>query len=112
MEMPNKGYNITLNRASSADKRESTRLKGLILAGGFATRLRPLSCCKPKLLFPLVGVPLVDRMAAWFARGGVTEVILAVNHLWDKMRVEVSRRKLDAKAVLSVEESHLVRARP
>jgi NDP-sugar pyrophosphorylase family protein len=72
-------------------------LKGLILAGGFATRLRPLSCSKPKLLFPLVGVPLVDRMAAWFARGGVTEVILAVNHLSDKLRIEVSRRKLDTK---------------
>jgi len=82
-------------------------LKGLILAGGFATRLRPLSCSKPKLLFPLVGVPLVDRMAAWFARGGVTEVILAVNHLSDKLRVEVGRRKLDTKAVLSVEETPL-----
>ena len=79
-------------------------MKGLILAGGFATRLRPLSCSKPKLLFPLVGVPLVDRMAAWFARGGVGEVILAVNHLSDKLRVEVSRRKLDTKTVLSVEE--------
>src|SRR5207253_4653722 len=81
-----------------------TCLKGLIVAGRFATRLRALSCCKPKVLFPLVGVPLVDRMAAWFARGGVTEVILAVNHLSDKLRVEVSRRKLDTKTVLSVEE--------
>jgi len=82
-------------------------LKGLILAGGFATRLRPLSCSKPKLLFPLVGIPLVDRMAIWFARGGVTEVILAVNHLSDKLRVEVSRKKLDTKTVLSVEETPL-----
>src|SRR5438309_11450605 len=78
-----------------------------MLAGGFATRLRPLSCSKPKLLFPLVGVPLVDRMAAWFARGAVTEVILSVNHLSDKLRVEVGRRKLDTKAVLSVEETPL-----
>ncbi len=46
-------------------------------------------------------------MAAWFARGGVTEVILAVNHLSDKLRVEVSRRKLDTKTVLSVEETPL-----
>src|SRR5439155_12246969 len=97
MEMPNKGYNITLNRALSADKRESTRLKGLILAGGFATRLRPLSCSKPKLLFPLVGIPLVDRMAIWFARGGVTEVILVVNYLALKLWVEVIRERLDMK---------------
>ena len=82
-------------------------MKGLVLAGGFATRLRPLSCSKPKLLFPLVGVPLVDRMAAWFVRGGVSEVILAVNHLSDKLRIEVGRRKLDTKTVLSVEETAL-----
>jgi len=82
-------------------------MKGLILAGGFATRLRPLSCSKPKLLFPLVGVPLIDRMVEWFAKGGVTEVILAVNHLSDKLRIEVSRKKLAAKTVLSVEETPL-----
>jgi len=34
-------------------------------------------------------------------------VILAVNHLSDKLRVEVGRRKLDTKAVLSVEETPL-----
>src|SRR5207245_11298718 len=59
------------------------------------------------LLFPLVGVPLVDRMAAWFARGGVSGVIRVVNHLSDKLRVEVVRRQLDTKAVLSVEETPL-----
>lgn len=82
-------------------------MKGLILAGGFATRLRPLSCSKPKLLFPLVGIPLVDRMAEWFLRGGVTDVILAVNHLSDKLRIEVPRRKLATKTILSVEETPL-----
>src|SRR5229473_23792 len=82
-------------------------LKGLILAGGFATRLRPLSCSKPKLLFPLVGVPLVDRMAHWFARGGVAELILAVNHLSDKLRIEVARRNLETKTSLSIEETPL-----
>jgi len=82
-------------------------LKGLILAGGFATRLRPLSCSKPKLLFPLVGVPLIDRMVEWFARGGTTEVILAVNHLSDKLRIEVARKELAARTLLSVEETPL-----
>jgi mannose-1-phosphate guanylyltransferase len=46
-------------------------------------------------------------MVEWFARGGVTEVILAVNHLSDKLRIEVARRKLDAETVLSVEETPL-----
>jgi mannose-1-phosphate guanylyltransferase len=46
-------------------------------------------------------------MVEWFARGGVTEVILAVNHLSDKLRIEVARKKLAAKIVLSVEETPL-----
>lgn len=55
----------------------------------------------------MVGVPLVDRMSEWFARGGISELILAVNHLSDKLRIEVARRKLDTKTVLSVEETPL-----
>jgi mannose-1-phosphate guanylyltransferase len=34
-------------------------------------------------------------------------VILAVNHLSDKLRMDVTRRKLDAKTVLSIEETPL-----
>jgi mannose-1-phosphate guanylyltransferase len=79
----------------------------LILAGGFATRLRPLSCSKPKLLFPLVGTPLMDRMMQWLAAGNVREVILAVNHFSDKLRMEVAARKLGDRVALSVEEAPL-----
>ena len=46
-------------------------------------------------------------MADWFGRGGVSELILAVNHLSDKLRIEVARRKLSAKMVLSVEDTPL-----
>lgn len=46
-------------------------------------------------------------MVEWFSRGGVTEVILAVNHLSDKLRIEVTRKKLAAKTLLSVEETPL-----
>jgi mannose-1-phosphate guanylyltransferase len=82
-------------------------MKGLILAGGFATRLRPLSCSKPKLLFPLVGIPLIDRMMDWLALGNVREVVLGVNHLSDKLRTEVAARKLGNRIALSVEETPL-----
>lgn len=46
-------------------------------------------------------------MVEWLARAGVTEVILAVNHLSDKLRIEVARKKLGAKTLLSVEETPL-----
>ena len=58
-----------------------TPLKALILAGGYATRLRPLSCSRPKTLFPIVNKPLLQWIFERLAEGGVHEAILAVNAL-------------------------------
>jgi mannose-1-phosphate guanylyltransferase len=54
-------------------------LKALILAGGFGTRLRPLSCTRPKILFPILNKPLLQWTFERLARNGIKEVILAVN---------------------------------
>jgi mannose-1-phosphate guanylyltransferase len=56
-------------------------VKALILAGGFATRLRPLSCARPKTLFPVVNKPLLQWIFERLAQSGVDEAILAVNAL-------------------------------
>ncbi len=58
-----------------------TCLKALILAGGFATRLRPLSCSRPKTLFPIVNKPLLEWIFQRLANDGVTEAIMATNAL-------------------------------
>ncbi len=56
-------------------------MKALILAGGFATRLRPLSCARPKTLFPIVNKPLLQWIFERLAQDGLDEAILAVNAL-------------------------------
>ncbi len=56
-------------------------VKALILAGGFATRLRPLSCTRPKTLFPIVNKPLLQWIFERLSKDGVDEAILAVNAL-------------------------------
>ncbi|MCL1965536.1 MAG: NDP-sugar synthase [Candidatus Bathyarchaeota archaeon] len=56
-------------------------LKAVILAGGFATRLRPLSCSRPKTLFPIVNKPLLQGIFEELASSDVEEVVLAVNAL-------------------------------
>ncbi len=56
-------------------------MKALILAGGFATRLRPLSCVRPKTLFPIVNKPLLQWIFERLSQGGVDQAILAVNAL-------------------------------
>jgi mannose-1-phosphate guanylyltransferase len=55
-------------------------LKALILAGGFGTRLRPLSCTRPKILFPIVNKPLLQWTLERLARNKIKEAILAVNY--------------------------------
>jgi NDP-sugar pyrophosphorylase family protein len=55
-------------------------LKSLILAGGFGTRLRPLSCTRPKTLFPIVNKPLLQWTLERLAKNNITEVILAVSY--------------------------------
>lgn len=56
-------------------------MRALILAGGFGTRLRPLSCTRPKLMFPVVNRNLLDWTLERLSKSGVDRVILAVNHM-------------------------------
>ncbi|MFP3985898.1 MAG: sugar phosphate nucleotidyltransferase [Candidatus Bathyarchaeia archaeon] len=60
-------------------------MKALILAGGFATRLRPLSCSRPKLLFPIANQPILDLTLERLAANGVKEAVLAVNFMADAL---------------------------
>ncbi|MCW4046459.1 MAG: NDP-sugar synthase [Candidatus Bathyarchaeota archaeon] len=50
-----------------------------MLAGGFGTRLRPLSCTRPKTLFPIVNKPLLQWIFERLAKNNIKEAILAVN---------------------------------
>ena len=56
-------------------------MKAIVLGGGFGTRLRPLSCTRPKLLFPVANRPLLDWTLERLAKSGIEEVVLAVNYM-------------------------------
>lgn len=58
----------------------------MILAGGYATRLRPLSYALPKLLFPVCDRPILERTCEHLSSFGVDEIILAVKYLADQLR--------------------------
>ena len=51
-------------------------------------------------------------MARWLSSGGVDQIILAVNHLSDKLRIEVGHRVAGVKVTFSVEETALGTAGP
>jgi NDP-sugar pyrophosphorylase family protein len=52
----------------------------LILAGGLATRMRPLTETIPKALIPVAGKPFIDHQLGWLAGHGVTRVVLSVGY--------------------------------
>jgi mannose-1-phosphate guanylyltransferase len=56
-------------------------MKAVVLAGGFGTRLRPLSCTRPKHLFPIGNRPQLDWTIEKLAKSDTKEVILAVNYM-------------------------------
>ena len=51
---------------SERDKRKVISLKAVILAGGFGTRLRPLSYLYPKPMVPIRGKPFLQYLHGFF----------------------------------------------
>ena len=82
-------------------------MKALILAGGYATRLRPLSFAKPKLLFPIAGKPMLERTLNSLARSGVDSAILAVNFMADELKKHFGSRYRRIRIRYSLEEKPL-----
>lgn len=60
--------------------------KGIILSGGYGTRLRPLSCSIPKSLMPVVNKPVIERQIMLLKAAGVNEIVLAVSVMSDVVK--------------------------
>jgi NDP-sugar pyrophosphorylase family protein len=60
-----------------------------ILAGGLATRLRPVTEKVPKALLPIAGRPFVHWQLGLLARQGITEVVMCVGHLGEQIQAVV-----------------------
>lgn len=56
-----------------------------ILAGGLATRLRPLTNSRPKALVEVAGRPFIHWQLELLASEGVTTVVLCVGHLGEQI---------------------------
>jgi NDP-sugar pyrophosphorylase family protein len=56
-----------------------------VLAGGLATRMRPLTEQLPKALIEIAGKPFIAHLLRLFAREGIREVKLLVGHCWEQI---------------------------
>jgi len=58
----------------------------LILAGGIATRMRPLTENLPKALIPILGVPFIDYQLRWLKLNDIEEVTISIGFLGQMIR--------------------------
>jgi len=60
--------------------------KGMILAAGQGTRVRPLTLDLPKPMVPILGKPVMEYLIEHLARHGITEIM--VNVAWHHQKIE------------------------
>lgn len=62
----------------SDDVKREQKLQAVILADSFTSTFRPISIHTPKVLIPLVNVPMIEYTIEFLAQNGVEEVYLYI----------------------------------
>ncbi|CAH0389030.1 unnamed protein product [Bemisia tabaci] len=93
---------------------KTSRVKALILVGGYGTRLRPLTLSRPKPLVEFANKPMLLHQMEALVAAGVTEVVLAVSYRAEQMEQELNTEaiKLGINLIFSHETEPLGTAGP
>lgn len=79
-------------------------MKALLLAGGFGTRLRPLTYTRPKHLLPIANRPHIDHVFDLLRRHGISDVVLTTSYLAEAFGETVDRALEDGMNVYVTHE--------
>lgn len=60
-------------------------MRGLVLAAGLGTRLRPWTLHHPKALVPVEGVPVLERVLRRMEEAGCDEIVVNVHHFGEQI---------------------------
>jgi mannose-1-phosphate guanylyltransferase/phosphomannomutase len=55
-------------------------LKAVIMAGGFGTRIHPLTISLPKPMIPLINRPIMEHIVSLLKHNGITDLVLLLFH--------------------------------
>ena len=64
-------------------------MQTVILSGGLATRLRPLTDTMPKAMVPVEGRPFIDHQLSLLSRNGIKQVVLCLGYLGEQVEAFV-----------------------
>ncbi|OGC03520.1 hypothetical protein A2276_01235 [candidate division WOR-1 bacterium RIFOXYA12_FULL_43_27] len=83
-------------------------MKAVIIAGGFGTRLRPLTYNVPKPIVPVVNIPLVIHQINLLVKHGIRDIILNLHYLPASIKMILSQEhELGINLHFSIEEKPL-----
>jgi mannose-1-phosphate guanylyltransferase len=61
-------------------------VRAIVLVGGYGTRLRPLTCDRPKQMLPIVDRPMIEHVVGHLAAYGVDDVVLSLGFRPEEFR--------------------------
>lgn len=81
-------------------------MKAIVLAGGFGTRLLPLTQSRPKPLLPVAGQPCIDFVLRSLVSAGFQQIVVATSYMSDRVMKRIGDGlEYDASILYSFEAS-------
>jgi len=77
----------------------------VILAGGLGKRLRPLTSDRPKPMIQINNTPIIELQVKWLKKFGITDIIVLVGHLREKIKHHLSDGKKFGVNISYIEEN-------
>jgi len=78
-------------------------IKGMVLAAGFGTRLKPFTDLNPKPLFPFFGISLLELGLFRLREAGITNISANAHHHFHKIEEALKKSPLGRDIRLSIE---------
>ncbi len=83
-------------------------VKAIIMAGGEGTRLRPLTCNRPKPMIPVINKPVIEHAVNLLKRHNITDIIISLYYLPENIQNYFGDgSEWDVNITYSVEETPL-----
>ncbi len=84
--LDNEGRLVDLLLRSDMQRIDAPGVRAVVMAGGFGTRLRPLTEDTPKPMLPLGDRPVMEHLIGQLREAGISHVKVTTHYLPDKIR--------------------------